>query len=278
MIAESKVAVDDMPGLILTHALAGLTLLPIQLKKLLALLPADWVKPAWLEIRAFGAPIPEPLRQEALDRLATQVTELYGSNEVGIVAIIRESGADGYGILSPDAIAEVVDEQERPVPDGTAGQIRVRTASAFEGYLNDPGLSRRVLRDGWFYPGDTGILDGRRLKVLGRADDQVNIGGLKYPLTQLEERAQRAGGAGVKDVGVVAIAGASGIKELHVALVTDGSDDRAVLDRVIAQLRPIVAGDLHFIRVPQIPRNEMGKIDRLKLEQAVVAVLFPDRK
>jgi len=278
VIAAPQVAVAEMPRLIRTHGLAGLTLLPIQLKELLALLPADWVKPAWLEIRAFGAPIPEPLRQAALDRLATQVTELYGSNEVGIVAITRESGADGFGVISPDAIAEVVDEQDRPAPDGTAGQIRVRTASAFEGYLNDPGLNRRMLRDGWFYPGDTGVLDGRRLKVLGRADDQVNIGGLKYPLTQLEERAQRAGGAGLEDVGIVAIAGASGIKELHVALATDGCDDRAVLDRVIAQLRPVVSGDLNFIRLAQIPRNEMGKIDRIKLEQAIVAVQVPDRK
>ena len=272
VIAEPRVAVADMPRLIRTHGLAGLTLLPIQLKELLALLPADWIKPSWLEIRAFGAPIPEPLRQAALDRLATQVTELYGSNEVGIVAITRESGADGYGVISPDAIAEVVDDQDRPVPDGTPGLIRVRTASAFEGYLNDPGMNRRMLRDGWFYPGDTGLLDGRRLKVLGRADDQINIGGLKYPLTQLEERAQRAGGTGLKDIGIVAIAGASGIKELHVALATDGSDDRAVLDRVIAQLRPVVSGDLHFIRLAQIPRNEVGKIDRIKLEQAVVAL------
>ena len=272
VIAEPRVTVAEMPRLIRTHGLAGLTLLPIQLKELLALLPADWVKPGWLEIRAFGAPIPEPLRQAALDRLATQVTELYGSNEVGIVAITRESGADGYGILSPDATVEVVDEQERPVPDGTPGQIRLRTPGAFDGYLDDPGLNRRTLRDGWFYPGDTGMLDGRRLKVLGRADDQVNIGGLKYPLTQLEERARRAGGAGLKDVGLVAVAGPSGIKELHVALATDGADDRAVLERVVAQLRPVVSGDLHFIRLTQIPRNEMGKIDRTKLEQAVVAM------
>jgi acyl-CoA synthetase (AMP-forming)/AMP-acid ligase II len=219
--------------------------------------------------------VPEPLRQAALARVATQVTELYGSNETGIVSVIRESGADGYGILTPDASVEVVDEQDRPVPDGTPGLIRLAAPGAFEGYLNDPGLNRRVRRDGWFYPGDSGILDGRRLKVLGRADDQVNVGGLKYPLLQLEERAQRAGGAGLKDVGVVAVAGPSGLKELNIALATDGSDDRALLERVAAALRPVVSGDLHFVRLPQIPRNEMGKIDRITLEAMIVAARFP---
>src|ERR1700744_2196197 len=102
------------------------------------LLPAEWGKPAWLEIRAFGAPLPEPLRQAALEKLATQVTELYVSNEVGIVAIARESGADGYGILGPDATVEGVDDRDQPVPDGTPGPIRRGTPVGGDGYLSGP--------------------------------------------------------------------------------------------------------------------------------------------
>ena len=36
----------------------------------------------------------------------------------------------------------------------------------------------RMFRDGWFYPGDIGLMLGpRSLKLLGRADDLINIGG-----------------------------------------------------------------------------------------------------
>ncbi|MEI9987287.1 MAG: hypothetical protein WDN69_31525 [Aliidongia sp.] len=69
----------------------------------------------------------------------------------------------------------------------------------------------------------------------------------------------------------MAIASDAGLGELHIALVTDGSDDRALLDRIIAVVRPMVNGGLHFIRLPQIPRNDMGKIDRPLLKDAVLA-------
>jgi 2,3-dihydroxybenzoate-AMP ligase len=272
VVAQHRLAVADMPALIRTHKLPLLSVLPVQLKQLLELLPDDWVKPDRLEIRSFGGAIPEALRRAVLERLATRVTEVYGANEFGLAAVTREADSGGFGILLPEVEVEIVDEADRPVPDGTAGQIRVRGPSVFDGYLGDPTLTRRMLRQGWFYPGDTGIRDGGRLQVLGRSDDQVNIGGAKYPLTRLEEHIQKIGGPGLRDAGLIAIADAAGIAELHVALVTDGSDDRALLDRIIAVLQPIVAGNLNVIRLEQIPRNEMGKIDRIRLKQAIVEI------
>jgi len=186
--------------------------------------------------------------------------------------VTRYGASGGFGTICPDIEIEIVDEADRPAPDGTLGQIRIRNDTGFQGYLDDQTLNRRMLRDGWFYPGDIGVRDGRRLQVIGRNDDQANIGGAKYPLTKLETLVQRSAGAGLKDVGVAAIADASGVNEIHVALVTDGSDDRALLDRVIARLRPMIAGSIHLTRLPQIPRNEMGKIDRALLKAAILAL------
>jgi acyl-CoA synthetase (AMP-forming)/AMP-acid ligase II len=187
-----------------------------------------------------------------------------------LAAVTREADSDGFGILLPDVEIEIVDEADRPVPDGTPGQIRVRRPSVFDGYLGDPTLTRRMIRQGWFYLGDVGLRDGGRLQVLGRNDDPVNIGGAKYPLTRLEEHIQKIAGAGLRDVGLAALADAVGIAELHVALVTDGGDDRALLDRIIAALKPIVAGNINLVRLARIPRNEMDKIDRIRLKQMIV--------
>jgi len=265
----------ELLPLIAKYKVARMSLLPIQLEQLLDALPEDWVKPERLEIVGFGAPVPEPLRLRALDRLAAVVTEIYGANEGGVVSVVRRPGTGGFGTILPGVEIEIVDETDRVLPDGTPGIIRYRGPSVFSGYVDDPTLTRRMLRDGWFYPGDVGVRQGSLLRVTGRTDDQVNIGGIKYPLTKIEEVARREGGAGVKDAGAVTIDNASGIGEIHVALVTDRADDRALLDRVIAALQPVINGTLNFIRLDQIPRNDMGKIDRALLRQAIVAARPP---
>jgi len=272
LVVGNGIATEQLPALIRRRRVASLTLLPVQLKQVLEHLPEDWVKPEHMEITCFGAPVPEELRRAALDSLAHRVVDIYGSNEVGTLSVTRYGASGGFGTICPDIEIEIVDEADRPAPDGTLGQIRIRNDTGFQGYLDDQTLNRRMLRDGWFYPGDIGVRDGRRLQVIGRNDDQANIGGAKYPLTKLETLVQRSAGAGLKDVGVAAIADASGVNEIHVALVTDGSDDRALLDRVIARLRPMIAGSIHLTRLPQIPRNEMGKIDRALLKAAILAL------
>jgi acyl-CoA synthetase (AMP-forming)/AMP-acid ligase II len=261
----------ELLPLIGKYKVARMSLLPIQLEQLLNALPDDWIKPERLEIVGFGAPVPEPLRLRALDRLATVVTEIYGSNKGGVVSVVRRPGMGGLGTILPGVEVEIVDDVDRVLPDGTPGIIRYRSPSVFSGYLDDPTLTRRMLRDGWFYPGDLGVRRGPQLQVTGRVDDQVNIGGIKYPLTRIEEVARRSGGAGLKDAGAVSIANAAGIAEIHLALVTDGIDDRALLDRVIAALQPVINGNLHFIRLGLIPRNDVGKIDRALLGQAIFA-------
>jgi len=272
LVAASGVAMRDLPRWICRLGLSNLTLLPVQIKELLERLPPDWVKPQRLEVTAFGAPVPDELRRAALERLAHRVTEIYGSNEVGTIAVTLRPGTDGFGTLMPNVAVEIVDEAGRRLADGEVGEIRIRGVGGFAGYVDDPTLTRRMLRDGWFYPGDLGVLNGRRLQVMGRTGDQVNLGGVKFGLTKIEAVVQSVGGPGLKDVGAVPLPNASGIDEIHVALVTDGSDDRGVIERVGKALHPVLTGDLNLIRLPQIPRNDAGKIDRARLKQAILDI------
>ena len=272
VVVGNTVEMAELPALIRRHRLSSVNLLPVQIKQVLDHLPSDWVKPAGLEITSFGAPVPDELRAAATARLADRVLEIYGSNEGGIISIIDGPGSGGFGTILPGVDVEIVDDEDRRLPDGETGLIRIRGVGRFGGYVDDASLTRRMLRDGWFYPGDIGIRDGRRLQVAGRSGDQVNLGGVKFGLSKIEGVAQRSGGAGLKDIGAVAIPNASGLNEIHVALVTDGSDDRGVVERVSAVLGSTITGGVHLIRLPQIPRNDMGKIDRAKLKEAVLAI------
>jgi 2,3-dihydroxybenzoate-AMP ligase len=271
LVVARQAAMAQIPALITQHGITRVSLLPVQLAQILDALPADWRRPPSLEILLFGAALPETLRRAALDRMASLVTEIYGSNEFSVATLTRAVDSDGFGIICPDVEVEIIDENGALVPDGATGEIRLRSPSSFAGYLDDPGLTRRMLRDGWFYPGDVGLRRGWQLKVIGRVDDHVNLGGVKYPLAAIEDIARRSAGDGVKDLAAVAIANDAGILEIHVALVTDGKDDRAVLERMVAVLRPNLPGGLHFIRLAEIPRNPAGKIDRTRLAAVIAA-------
>ena len=270
-VAAAKPGIKAVPELIQRYRVASLMLLPIQLKQLLDGLPPDWTKPEQLELSTAGAPLPLALRTAALDRLAWRIANLYGSNETGMVSFDCSSEPeDEPGIIAPGVELRILDEQGRDLPEGEPGRICVRGAGVFQGYADDPSLTRRVLRDGWFTCGDFGIRTGSRLLLVGRSDDQANLGGVKHALAKIEALIQQSGGAGLIDVGVAAIANAAGLDEIHAALVTDGQDDRALLDRIAPALRALVAGDINFIRLNAIPRNEMGKIDRARLKQAIL--------
>jgi long-chain acyl-CoA synthetase len=98
-------------------------------------------------------------------------------------------GTGDMGPCPDPALVElgILDEEDRPVPAGTTGQIAVRGPSVMQGYLGDPEATRRAMVDGWFKTGDQGHLtpDGR-LFLTGRIKDIINIAGIKVSPFEVE--------------------------------------------------------------------------------------------
>jgi crotonobetaine/carnitine-CoA ligase len=68
-------------------------------------------------------------------------------------------GSMGQPSVHPDpsvqlAQLKVVDDDGRDVPDGTVGELVVRTPLVMQGYYRDPEQTRAAFRDGWFLTGD----------------------------------------------------------------------------------------------------------------------------
>ena len=233
------------------------TLLPLILVSLLDNLSEDYVKPENLCIATIGAPVPDNVRTRALDRLAVKLIESYGTNEIGPICTMN---ADGTGTVLPGVQVEVVDEQGRPVM-GQPGRVRIKSLGIIDGYLDDPETTARMFRDGWFYPGDLGLMeDADTLKLIGRADDIMNIRGLKIAPHRIEEILME--GLPVKDVGVTALPDPDGNNVVRVALVLDGSRKLADLK---PQINPLLTGKLvryEIVAVKKIPRTPTGKIQR----------------
>ncbi|HYC13096.1 MAG TPA: class I adenylate-forming enzyme family protein [Stellaceae bacterium] len=252
------------PARDITH----LRVTPLELKFILDNLPPNFAKPEGLKVCTVGAALAAPLRERALARLATEVMSSYASNEMPFITLIRDDSKDGIGTVVPFIEAEIVDEQGTRLPQGKAGRIRLRDPVMAKGYLGDDEGSVGKFRDGWFYPGDVGILHGpRRLQVAGREDELINLGGLKIPPSDLEALVLRY--ATVGDIGVCTVANAEGVAEICVGVANPAHDDAELLARVGEAFRHHHIGRFHVVRLSRIPRNANGKIERNRLKETI---------
>ncbi|MGH7124628.1 MAG: class I adenylate-forming enzyme family protein [Stellaceae bacterium] len=257
-------------GVFADYGITHLSLQPLMLKQALDDLPPDFAKPKELAVFAFGSPTSDELGSRALERLATEVTECFGCNEIGYVSGRRMTDRDGFATVADGIEVEVLDESGRTVPRGEPGRLRIRSESMVEGYLDDPETTRQFFKDGWFYPNDVAILDGpRRLKILGRGDEMVNIAGGKLPPSDLEAIVMKHVGAG--DAGICTLANRDGIQEVYVAVANARLDPQELLARITRAFSGVPLGVFHVLILASIPRNPAGKIQRTLLKEAVAA-------
>lgn len=164
-------------------------LVPTLLRRMLAA-PPEVVKPLarLATLISSGSPLTADERIQIRERLCPNFIEYYSSTEGGGVTVLSSEdqlshptsvGRPVFGVR-----IEIVDDAHRPLPTGEVGRIRYRAPTVADGFYNDPEAAREAFIDGWFYPGDLGMLnDEGYLFLRGRAKDMIIRGGVNiYPL------------------------------------------------------------------------------------------------
>lgn len=260
------------PALIVSRGVTGILASPQQIQALLGRLPPDFRPPPRLSLYLGGARVPQSVSIRMRVKLSTQIVNGYGSTEVGIVAMTPfenlDNDPDLAGILVPGSEAEALDSAGNPLPPGEVGELRVRSMEMVSGYVDNEEATRAHFRDGWFYPGDLGSVSPTgEVRVFGRIDDVLNVGGVKIVPEVIEDVLLKI--PGVKDVGVFTM-DEPGRIGLWAALVENGPvDRRAALELV----RQRISTGISFVAVDAIPRNSMGKIQRFELRGKATAAL-----
>ena len=270
VVADGRMATAEA---ISAYRITHTTLPPIHLKNVVDELPLRFQKPDELTIFSFGAAVSKVLHDKALARLATEVCDMYGSNEAGFISSRRASGDGEFGCIWPGIRVEIVDDRDERLPPGRMGHIRVKTDCMADGYIDDSETTQRMFRDGWFYAGDLGILHGAtHLQVVGRSDDVLNIGWRKVPPDTLEDLIATAlEGA---DVGVCSVPNRDGIEEICVVVAGWRGDDRDLLERIERAFQSHhLGGRFHVAKVDGIPRNANGKILRNDLKTTALGLM-----
>jgi acyl-coenzyme A synthetase/AMP-(fatty) acid ligase len=211
-----------------------------------------------------GGAMPAALLADAKRLLTRQVFSVLASTEaltLGVTALVEPDDLVWHRI-HPSREVEVVDESGAICEPGVEGLIRVRIIDGLEGYLDDEAATREYFRDGYFYPGDLGVLrtDGR-LALHGRASDVVNVLGHKIATAPLERALQDR--LGVAGVCIVSIRGSGGDDEIHVAIHSERRippDEWAAAAKAdLAVMRRV---PVHVDYLGALPKNAMGKILR----------------
>ncbi|MFY9635139.1 MAG: AMP-binding protein [Cellulosimicrobium cellulans] len=207
---------------------------------------------------------------EAARRWAPNATifEYYGAAELSFVSgrgfAAREpldSAGTAIGTAFPGVEVRILDDHGTPLPDGTPGNIGVKSPMLCQGYLwGDDGKALRRL-NGYVTVGDQGYLSGSDLHILGRSSDMINTAGKNVYPHEVElalssvPGVETAVAVGLPDdlrghrvvAGIVPSCGG-----LTPTALTAGLDELLSRDK-----RPV-----HYYALSELPLTDRGKIDR----------------
>jgi acyl-CoA synthetase (AMP-forming)/AMP-acid ligase II len=219
-----------------------------------------------------AAPMPRQLIGEFEERFGVPVVEGYGLSECTVVCTlnplhgVRKAGSVGLPV--PGVEVGVVDEADRLLPAGQAGEVVVRGPNVMRGYLGRPEESAQVLRGGWLHTGDVGRFDDDGyLTLVDRVKDLIIRGGENIYPKEIEDVLYT-----VPAVLEAAVVGQPDpvFGEQPVAFVTLRSGFDVVPEDLIEHCRQSLAR----YKVPRevyieemLPKNAVGKIAKPELRQ-----------
>ncbi|MFE0021187.1 aldehyde dehydrogenase family protein [Amycolatopsis sp. NPDC059021] len=209
-----------------------------------------------------GAPLGPALANRFQARLGTPLLDGYGSTEAGNIALATPRDPLGCGRPLPGVDVEIRNDNGDPVAPGEIGELRVRSAGLFEGYLAEDGTL--VRRNGeWYVTNDLGYRDGDgNLYVLGRKHAVHRLGYTLYP----EELARKAEACG-RAVAVVALEDDRRGCQLVFVVADPGLRDARYWRRSLGEHLAEYEQPNHVVVVESLPVNGNGKADRLRLER-----------
>jgi acyl-CoA synthetase (AMP-forming)/AMP-acid ligase II len=203
-------------------------------------------------------------------RLCSNLTVGYAASDATMVASMSVESASGVpgavGYILPGVMVEIVDDEDRPLPSGQDGNVRIRSDHAAKEYLDDSSETQRAFRNGWFYLGERGQVTRDDMLVLSRLAQSVQTGdGGGSHIDRVEELLSKH--TNVVQCGVLTVANEFGTDELYALVVPRSYLDVEALHGYCKSRLPSDLVPSRFIAFSDLPKTADGKVDRAKLPQ-----------
>jgi long-chain acyl-CoA synthetase len=217
-----------------------------------------------------GAPFPVELHRRWQEATGLTIHEGYGMTEIAPIAINTPSagvrpGAAGKPV--PHTEVEIVDSRDgtRRLGFGEPGEIRVRGPHQMIGYVDNSAETAQMVRDGWVYTGDIGVIDEDGfLTITDRKKNVIFHKGFNVFPREIEEALTTH--PAVSAVSVVGIPDARA-GEIAVAFVV--TKDAVEAEQLIALCAEVLVSyklPSRIVFLPQLPLTPAGKPDRMAMQ------------
>lgn len=148
---------------------------------------------SWRKVSFAGAPMPDWVQKEMLERLPNvAMTQIYGQSEMGVLTSLRSwYVSDKLGSVGRQAYnvdVALVDTEGKPVKAGQIGEIASRGNNVMLEYYNEPEQTKAFVRNGWALTGDLAIKDKDGfIFLVDRAKDMMISGGENVYPKEIED-------------------------------------------------------------------------------------------
>jgi fatty acid CoA ligase FadD36 len=214
-----------------------------------------------------SAGLPTPVFRDLQDLAGQGPVERYGMTETIITLATRADGERRPGWVGTPISgvqARLVDDDDQPVPnDGASiGNLQIRGATVFAGYLARPDDTQAGFTDdGWFRTGDAAVVDADGChRIVGRAkDDLIKSGGYRIGAGEIESALLAH--PDVAEAAVIGLADPDLGQRIVAYVVASNVSEQVLIDYVAAELS--VHKRPREVRiVAELPRNAMGKVQK----------------
>lgn len=202
-----------------------------------------------------GAPLPDSLFSQVLDRFDLPIRQDYGTTETGTIAIDTSESPrpEQAGIPLPH-----MEVRLNPLEGTKDTEIQVRSPSTARFYFDQHGPTSCLDGQGWYHTGDAGGMDGLGRLLLGRRlRRRVQIGAAWIDPGVLERRIGEA--PGVHDVAILPVRDGAGRHHLKAVVVAPELDLTVVREWCREHLAPEEQPTLLELR-DALPRSPAGKV------------------
>ena len=234
---------------------------------------------------ALSVPTPPAEIYHAFEkRFGLRLVSQYGMTDTAMVIGTPSNivARPGYaGVASPDFECMIADDHDRPLPDGTAGELLVRPLRPdvmMRSYWNNPAATVEAFRNLWFHTGDILVRDPDGwFMFLDRKKDAIRRFGEN--ISSWEVEAVIAMHPAVAEVAVYAVPSELSEDEVMAAIVfkPGWSDDlEEVAAHCDAQL-PYFASPRYLVKLEALPKTKTLKVRKDVLRSAGVTKTTLDR-
>jgi carnitine-CoA ligase len=229
---------------------------------------------------ATGAELHEPFRE----RFGVELIDGWGSTETNIVLsnTHHDNRPGTLGRVLEPFEARVVDEEDSDVPDGTPGELVVRSREphAFAtGYFGREEVTAEAWRGGWFHTGDRVMRDpDGSFRFVDRIKDVIRRRGENISAFEVEQALQSH--PDVAAAAVIAVPSELGEDEVMACVVPrEGAPlEPAELVAFCEERLAAFAVPRYVELVRELPLTPSGKVEKYKLRERGITAATWDRE